>query len=214
MERHGKKVQTIECATFQSLCGVATALDGTIFATDDVAHCLFKFDTKGRHLKTLHNELQCPSSVKIIHNRLYVVDRVKCLVKIFDLDCNVVGTIPTKECPNPIDVTQGPDGLYVAGEKKICVYSCAPNGNFIRHLNVQPSLQKFSEFGGISFDSSGHIIATDYNNGVYVFKPSGEYVTSLGLVNSGVINNPSGVAVDKDGFVYVCGFGSNNVVVL
>ena len=214
MERCGKKVQTIEYAAFQSPCGVATSLDGTTFVTDDVAHCLFKFNTKGRHLKTLHNQLQCPSSVKIIQNQLYVVDRVKCLVKIFDMDCNLVGTIPTKECPNPIDVAQGPDGLYVTGEKKISVYSCAPNGNFIRHLNVQSSLKKFSEFGGITFDMCGHIIATDYNNGVCVFKPTGEYVTSFGLVSSGVINNPSGVIVDEDGFVYVCGFGSNNVVVL
>ena len=72
---------------------------------------------------------------------------------------------------------------------------------------------KLSFFRGICFDSSGHIIATDRNNGVYVFKPSGEYVTSFGLVSSGVISGPSGVAVDQDGFVYVCGWLSRNVVV-
>ena len=213
MERDGKKVQTIECAEFQSPHGVATAPDGTIYVTDTASHCLFKFDTKGRHLKTVHNELQSPISVKIIHNQLYVVDYDKSLVKIFDMDCNVVGTIQTKECPNPMDVAQGPDGLYVAGGKKISVYTCAPNGNFIRHLNIQPSSLKLSEFWGICFDSSGHIIATDCDNGVYVFKPSGEYVTSFGLVSSGAIRDPSGVAVDEDGFVYVCGCSSNNVVV-
>ena len=106
-----------------------------------------------------------------------------------------------------------PDGLYVASEKKISVYTCAPNGNFIRHLNIQPSSLKLTQFLGICFDSSGHVIATDRDNGVYVFKPSGVYVTSFGLVNSAVISHPSGVAVDEDGFVHVCDLGSKNVVV-
>ena len=208
MERDGKKVQIIECAKFQYPRGVATGPDGDIYVTDIGVHCLFKFDTRGRLLKTVHNELQKPFSVKIIQNRLYVVDCNNCLVKIFDMDCNAVGTIQTKECPKPRDIALGPDGLYVAGEKKISVYTCAPNGNFIRHLNVQPSSLKLSEFWGICFDSSGHIIATDYDNGVYVFKPSGE---SFGLVSS---KYPAGVAVDEDGFVYVCGVDSNKVVVL
>ena len=214
MERDGKKVETIECAEFQDPRGVATGPDGDIYVTDIDAQCLFKFDTRGGLLKTVRNELQVPLSVKIIQNRLYVVDRDNCLVKIYDMDCNAVGTIQTKECPKPRDIALGPDGLYVAGEKKISVYTCAPNGNFIRHLNIQPSSLKLSAFCGICFDSSGHIIATDHYNGVYVFKPSGEYVTSFGLVSSRVTLHPAGVAVDGDGFVYVSGYLSDNVVVL
>ena len=211
MERDGKKVQTIECAKFQGPRGVVTSPDEDIYVTDISAHRLFKFDTRGRLLKTVRNELRGPWSVKIIQNRLYVVDCNNCLVKIFDMDCNVVGTIQTKECPNPRDIALGSDGLYVAGEKKISVYTCAPNGNFIRHLNIQPSSLILSQFWGICFESSGHIIATDCRNGVYVFKPSGEYVTSVGR---SVTRYPAGVAVDEDGFVYVCGHVSDNVVVL
>ena len=209
MERDGKKVQTIECDKFQGPCGVATGPDGAIYVTDVGANCLFKFDTEGRLLKTVCNEVQLPYSVKIIQNQLYVVDN-NSLVKIFDMDCNVVGTIQTNEGPNPCDIAQGPDGLYVAG-KKISVYSCTPNGNFIRHLNIQPSSLNLSEFWGICFDSSGHIIATDCDNGVYVFNPSGECV---GHVSSDVIRCPAGVTVDEDGFVYVCDCDSDNVVVL
>ena len=153
--------------------------------------------------------MQLLQSIKIIQNQLYVVDNASFLVKIFDMDCNVVGTIQTKECPNPFDIAEGPDGLYV--EKKISVYRCAPNGNFIGHLNIQPSSLNLSEFWGICFDSSGHIIATDCEYGVYIFKPSGECV---GHVSSDVIVRPSGVTVDEDGFVYVCDSNSDNVVVL
>ena len=211
MERDGKKVQTIECAKFQYPRGVAAGPDGAVYVTDIGAHCLFKFDTKGRLVNTVFNELHKPYSVKIIHNQLYVVDSASSLVKIFDMDCNVVGTIQTKECPSPRDIAQGPDGLYVAGEKEISVYRCVPNGNCLHHLNIQPSTLKLSRFSGICFDSSGLIIATDWDNGVYVFKPSGECV---GHVSSGLISDSTGVTIDEDEFVYVCSYMSGNVVIL
>ena len=138
MERDGRKVQTIECDQFQDPSGIAVASDGAVCVTDITAKCLFKLNSKGKLLKTVRNELQKPFSVKIIGNRVYVVDQVSQLVKIFDMDCNVVGTIQTMECPKPMDIAQGPDGLYVAGERKIGVYRCAPNGVFIRHLNLTP----------------------------------------------------------------------------
>ena len=149
MERDGRKVQTIECDQFRDPHGVAVASDGAVYVTDVDAKCLFKLNSKGKLLKTVRNELQWPYSVKIIGNRVYVVDQASQLVKIFDMDCNVVGTIQTKECPKPGDIAQGPDGLYVAGERKISVYRCAPNGVFIRHLNLTPSSLKFSQFSGI-----------------------------------------------------------------
>ena len=157
MERDGKKVQTIECGEFQDPRGVASSTDGAIYVTDTDAQCLFKFNSSGTLLKTVRNDkeaIQKPFSVKIIQNQLYVVDSDSHLVKIFDKDCNVVRTISTQECPNPRDIAQGPDGLYVAGEKKISVYS--HDGVFIHHLNLQPSPLKLSWFIGICFDSSGH----------------------------------------------------------
>ena len=63
----------------------------------------------------------------------------------------------------------------------------------------------------ICSDGSGHIIATDCDNGVYVFNPSGECV---GHVSNDVIRSVAGITVDEDGFVYVCVFRSSNVLVL
>ena len=211
MERDGRKVQTIRCDQFQYPRGVAVASDGAVYVTDTVAKCLFKLNSKGKLLKTVRNELQEPYSVKIIGNRVYVVDQASQLVKIFDMDCNVVGTIQTKECPKPGDIAQGPDGLYVAGERKISVYRCAPNGVFILHLNLTPSSLKLSEFNGICIDTSGHIIVSDWEYGVYVFRASGERV---GHVSRDVIPRPAGVSVDEDGFVYVCSFGGDTVFIV
>ena len=211
MEGDGREVQTIECDQFQDPRGVAVASDGAVYVTDIGAKCLFKFNSKGQLLKTVRNELQKPFSVKVVGNQVYVVDFASQLVKIFDMDCNVVGTIQTKECPKPRGIAQGPDGLYVAGERKISVYRCVPNGVFIRHLNLTPYSLQLSQFYGICIDTSGHIIVSDWEYGVYVFRASGECV---GHVSSDVIPGPAGVSVDEDGFVYVCSFTGDNVVIL
>ena len=195
MERDGRKVQTIQ---FEDPRGVAVASDGAVYVIEIFGKRLFKLNSKGQLLKTVCNELQEPYSVKIIGHRVYVVDQASQLVKIFDMDCNVVGTIQTKECPKPGVIAQGPDGLYVAGERKISVYRCAPNGVFIRHLNLTPSSLELSQFRSICIDTSGHIIVSDYSNGVYVFRAGGECVGH----------------VDEDGFVYVCSFMGQNVVIL
>ena len=50
---------------------------------------------------------------------------------------------------------------------------------------------------------------------VCVFKPSGEHVATLGQASSGVMMGcPAGIAIDEDGFVYVCDHQTfrNNVV--
>ena len=211
MERDGKRVQTIEYGKLDPR-GVGTGPDGAIYVTD-FADGLFKFDEKGRHIKTVQNELKCSRFLKIIHNQLYVSDRGSDLVKIFDTDCNVIGTIHTKECCMLYDIAESEENLYIAGSKVIAVYTCAPNGTFIRHLNLQPSSVKLQDPVGLCFDSSGYLFVADFVAGVYVFKPSGEHVASLGLASSGVMKSPAGIAIDEDGFVYVCDFQGKNCVV-
>ena len=220
-ERDGKTLRTIKNDKMRSPKGVATGPDGAIYVTDVDAHCLFKFDKDGRLLKTVQNEFQSPWFIKSINNRLYMSDCDKNVVKVLDTDCNVIGTIPTKECPEPNDIVEGDDVLYVVGrrEGKIGVYTCAPNGEFKRHLNVQSSSVTLSYPRGICFDCSGHLFVTQYGYGVgcvYVFKPSGEHVATLGQASSGVrMRWPVGIAIDEDGFVYVCDYDSSkNVVVV
>ena len=65
MERDGKKVQTIECYQFKNPRGVAVASDGAVYIIDIDAECLFKFNSKGKLIKTVRNELLKPYSVKI-----------------------------------------------------------------------------------------------------------------------------------------------------
>ena len=157
--------------------------------------------------------------IKIIKNEVYVSDFNQNLMRIFDTDCNVIGTIPTNECPQTYDIMEGADGLYVVGKKKIGIYSRVPNGDFLHHLNIQPSSVKLCDSRGICFDCSGHLFITQgrlSSHGVYVFTSSGEHIASFGLPGSGVsMVWPAGIAIDEDGFVYVCDYTSiNNKVIV
>ena len=97
---------------------------------------------------------------------------------------------------------------------KITVSRCVLNGEFIHHLNTNPSLN-LSYIHSICFDASGHLIVGNYggSTGVYVFQPSGEHVASLSLASSGGIQYPAGIAIDENGFVYVCEFLIGTVTV-
>ena len=138
-------------------------------------------------------------------------------VQIFDTDCNFVGSIQTKECPGPYDIAEGEDGLYVVGfGGRMAVYRCAPNGEFLRRLNNNPSID-LANIHSICFDSSGHLIVGNcYGiSGVYAFQPSGEHVASLSVISRAVdgIQHPIGTAFNEDGFVYVCDYIMGTVAV-
>ena len=104
----------------------------------------------------------------------------------------------------------GDDGLYVLGENgKIGVYSCAPNGNFICHLDLQRFSVKLelSDLWGVCIDCSGHLFITQAGSslrGVHVFKCSGEHVAYLSLGRDEVsMVWPAGIAIDEDG-LFMC----------
>ena len=64
----------------------------------------------------------------------------------------------------------------------MAVYRCALNGEFIRHINNNPSLN----------------LST--------------IIASLSLASSGGIQGSAGIAIDDDGFVYVCDFLTNGTI--
>lgn len=76
---------------------------------------------------------------------------------------------------------------------------------------------KFPSAGGpfaIGYDMSGHLYTTDYQQ-AQVFSTSGAFLNQWGSRGSalGQFYSPSGIAISRDGFVYVVDHGNNRIEV-
>ena len=201
MERDGERVQKIKYDKFRSPSGVAIGPDGAVYVTDDDAHSLFKFSEDGKICKTVQ-DLGKAFFVKTIQGLLYVSDCDNNKIKIFDVDCNAIGSITTSECPWPKDIAEHDGNLYVGSDvkKSIDVYQCNPGGKYIRRVNIKECKRP----RGLCFDKCGYLYVVFWEGGgVYVFEHNGKVVTSFGL---SPVHNPAGLVIDDDGFVYVCDF--------
>ena len=198
--------------------GVTVTADGTVYACHK--HSVEKFSADGKHMKTIGRngtdplEFNDPKSIKAIGNELYVCDTCNGRVQILDSDGNYLRQFPTPDCNGPHDICFVEGVLYVVGnsDTRICVYSM--KGGLVKKLEVQGCPVQLSSLYGVSVDHHGYIFVTENGGGkegVYVFKPSGEYVARFGLRSEDMIHNVGGLAIDRDGFVYVCETSPSNL---
>ena len=205
LDKKCHKLRAIVTERFYYPRGVAVNSEGAVFSTDKgIEYTLMKFENL-KLVKAVNRGSKDVRLLKIINGYLYACDQGLSQIHIFTQDLDHLSSFDTREVPSPHDLAAGEDGLYVVSgcEKgaKIGVYSY--EGEFRRHIST-PTV-RLSEMRGICFDCYGHMFVTQAGagvEGIYVFKTSGEYVTSFGTSRA-VLDYPVGIAIDQDGFVYV-----------
>ena len=91
--------------------------------------------------------------------------------------------------------------VYVTDRNNHRVQVLTMDGRFIRSIDKKGSGQG-DLYGPRGVCVTGFVYVAEYNNKrVSVFTKYGQFVTSFG---NGHVTSPHGVAVDSDGFVYVC----------
>ena len=192
-------------AHFKSPRGIAIGPEGTFFVTCNFkgSGCLLKLDYFGHTLKAVL--LENPFCVKEICGCFYVC--VQGAVEVFDVDCNRTGRLTADRCSQPYDIAAGKDCLYVVSNSSSGVIAefCL-NGRFrklFREALPRPRC--------ICVDLAGFVYVT-LGRGpprILTFSSSGDLVASF----TTQLKPPVGIAIDEDGFLYVCETTQNRVVV-
>ena len=214
--------------------GIATDGEGNVYVASGhgsiaSAHKMQKFNRYGRLVKPIGKwgkspgEFDYPQGVRYYNHQVYVCDSYNARIQVFDSNLNFVQSFGTRgdgpgQFKQPWDIDFDAQGnIYVLDFvvnqlSQVQVFS--KDGQYLRHFGQkgQGNLVLHPEGLCVSRD---YVYVTERYNRVSVFRTSGEFVHSFGTEGSGrgELNNPYGIAVDMDGFVFVCDKGNSRIQV-
>ena len=137
-----------------------------------------------------------------------------------DLNLKFLSCIPFKRLNKPRDVAVASDGaIYVSDTGNNCIKVCRKlnDGNIIIEKFGNNNKNKLEQPAGICIyknknsDVEYVLVAGHKTSRVFVFKSSGEFVTSIGKENTGKVIDLYGINVDSDGNVYAVGYAGHHV---
>lgn len=212
--RQGKKVQDMKNMRFKNCWGISLDLEDNIYVTS--SNYLSKFSSDGRFIKTIGGkgtqggEFDSPRGMCVIGKKLYVCDRDNSRVQVFNMGLQLVDVIANKATRWATGIASTSDGrLYIIGQGTAAIQMFSSEHVYtgcIHHNDLSyPAGICFNpirqQLFVVDCDSSG--------TSVFVFELDGQFVTRLNVEGSSGVCY--GIAVDRDGFVYVCD-GSKNII--
>lgn len=222
IDKYGTKLHEIHRAdhSFEFLSGVAVDDRDNIYVADYSRNSLFKFNREGKLLKQSGQkgggpcEFNKPRGLTVAKGCVYVCDFDNNRVQVLTLELEFIKEISPFNQVRDISV-----------DERGHLYICDTGNNRIQVFNDQ---EEFS----FSFSSKGNrdligpcgvCVANDFvyivenplckDENVSIFTKQGYFVTSFGQSGNqvGQFKNPYGIAIDKDGFLYVCDYGNSRI---
>ena len=180
---------------------------------------LHKFTKDGKYIKSVGGRgdapgmFGLPNGIRVRHNQIFVCDTWNHRIQMFDKDLNLLKVIGKKgkgkgEFNQPHDLDFDSTGnMYVTDTSNNRIQVLSPDGKYRRTIG-----KKGRDPGELDFPATikmnGELLYVTemFTNRVSVFHTSGELCTTFG---EGYLNQPEGLTIDEDGFVYVCSSRSN-----
>uniref|UniRef100_A0A1X7UVA7 RING-type domain-containing protein n=1 Tax=Amphimedon queenslandica TaxID=400682 RepID=A0A1X7UVA7_AMPQE len=237
LDREGKKVKSLGGkggsgnVKFSSPRGVAITPDKFILVSDN--HRIQKISMDGHRKASVGKEGSGPLQFKYpfgiaispITGQVYIVDRDNHRIQVLNPDLTFSHSFGSRGSANgqfelPYDIAIDRQGLvYVADWNNDRIQKFSPDGKFVGQFGASGSGPgQLSLPIGITIDTAatGLVYVSEYSNKcLSVFTSDGVFVRKFGNEGSNIdqFNDPYGLAFNKDGFLYVCDYNNNRVVV-
>ena len=222
LDPNGSVKRIVQCIKNKFARGIEVeSKTGSVFISG--SHKLQKYNSCGELVKEVGDvtpgarpgELHEPNDVRFHKNRIYICDSGNGRVQIFDLDLNYVHSFGTKgketgQLHWPEDIDFDTDGYaYVVDSRRKCVLLFNPTYKLVREIKINSTLQTPSLRFPIALRVHGdYIFIGDAYQGVLACdKSTGKIIHhfSDSPVDKGYSQIfPVGIAIDADGYVYVC----------
>ncbi|GEM_PF-606669 len=202
---------------------VAVDKDGNFYVADFFNNYWAKFDKTGKWIMNVgkegsgDGEFNGPAGIAIgPDGNVYVSDQLNSRIEVFTKDGKFVKELSTTLISYPGAITFSPDGnLLVVSIKMEKVVVLSTDGSVVSSFGGKGTTNgRFIDPFDIAVDKDGNIYVADRGIGkakpsVQKFDKTGKFLTRIGhkATNlpqpNGSFLTPSGIAVDKDGNVYV-----------
>ena len=210
--------------------GIAFDRAGNILVTDLGSHSIKKFTPEGKFLTAVGKkgskelEFNCPTGIRINHcnKRVYVCDRHNHRLQVLNEDLTFSSTFGSrgggdKEFNYPRDVAFDSTGsVYITDSWNNRIQVFTPAGSFLKEFGKKGSGEGKHYPFSVSIDSNDMVYVTEMlDHCVSIFTSQGEFIQSFGTKGAGPgeFNKPDGIAVDKNGLLYVSDTNNKRVQV-
>jgi DNA-binding beta-propeller fold protein YncE/4-amino-4-deoxy-L-arabinose transferase-like glycosyltransferase len=161
-------------------------------------------------------EFEEPRGVAVsLQGTVYVADTGNARLQVFDETGEFVDEWGEGILGEPFDVAVGRDGrVYVVDTEQDCLFVFSPEGSFEERWGEQLAL---FDPRGLDVDKQGYVYIANTGGSVVIkVSPDGEVLASLGTVGSGPgrLSQPTDVAVDDDGNLYIVDSENERIQVL
>ena len=224
LNSNGEKLRSIGSrglgpGQFDCPWGVAVDAEGNILMTDFYNYRIQKFTAEGEFIAAMGSrgfgplEFEHPGGIAVnpINGRVYVSDTSG--IRILNSDLSLYGRFGQRGSgEGSLGSAQhialdNVGNVYVADAGNYCICAFSAEGEFLKTIGKDFETYGLKEPVGIAIDSSNRVYVSEYRyNRVCVFTSEGHYLTTIGGLGRrpGQFEDPSGVAVDSQGVVYVC----------
>lgn len=220
-DKQGRKLLELRGHVFERPFGVAVDHEDNIYVSEEAANRISKFARNGTFVQSVGTvgdnpgQFRSPRGLRLINNKLYICDRENDRVQVFDRELHFLECIGGRGTPYKwaTDLVASPEGLlYIAGTdiSDVHVVSLADfsTANSVHHITLLCPT-------GVCFDPTHqYLYVVDFNyHCVFVFTRDGAFISKFGGegIGEGQLNFPRGIAIDEDGYVYVCDTQNNRI---